>query len=93
MLLYLKFGGGCMTIYQVVYYNRYGERVADFGYYEDKLDAEKRVFEVRMKTSIESGKVCIEDIFVHDSTDESFKKEKGHHHKTKKCTNVYDFKK
>ncbi|MCF6207219.1 MAG: hypothetical protein L3J47_10060 [Sulfurovum sp.] len=61
-----------MTIYQVVYYNQFGERVADFGYYEDKLDAEKRAFEVRMKTSPESGKVCIEDVFVHDSTDENF---------------------
>jgi len=57
-----------MTIYQVVYYNQHGERVADFGYYEDKLDAEKRAFSVRMKTSFESGKVRIEDVFVHDST-------------------------
>ena len=57
-----------MTIYQVVYYNQFGDRVADFGYYEDRLDAEKRAFEVRMKTSLESGEVCIEDVFVHDSS-------------------------
>jgi len=58
-----------MTIYQVVYYNPFGDRVADFGYYEDRLDAEKRAFEIRMKTSPESGKVAIEDIFVHDSSE------------------------
>jgi hypothetical protein len=61
--------GEGMTIYQVVYYNPFGERVADLGYYEDKLDAEQRAFEVRMKTSPESGKVSIEDIFVHDSSE------------------------
>ena len=58
-----------MTIYQVVYYNHYGERVADFGFYEDKLDAEKRALEIRVKTSDESGNVRIEEVFVHDSTD------------------------
>jgi hypothetical protein len=82
-----------MTIYQVVYYNRFGERVADFGYYEDKIDAEERAFEVRMKTSLESGKVCVEDIFVHDSSDKVAKKEKKHPYKTKKCTNIYDLRK
>jgi hypothetical protein len=69
-----------MTIYQVVYYNPFGERVADLGYYVDRLDAEKRAFEVRMKTSLESGKVTIEDIFVHDSSEgksDSEKKEKA----------------
>jgi len=55
-----------MTIYQVIYFNNYGERVADFGFYEDKLDAEKRAFEVRLKAPLESGKVEIQDIFVHD---------------------------
>ena len=43
-----KSQGVIMTIYQVTYYNNYGERVADFGFYEDKLDAEKRAFEVRI---------------------------------------------
>jgi len=57
-----------MTIYQVVYYNQYGERVADFGFYEDKLDAEKRAFEVRLKTPVDSGKVRVEEVFVHDSS-------------------------
>jgi hypothetical protein len=57
-----------MTIYQVVYYNQFGDRVADFGYYVDRLDAEKRAFEIRIKTSPESGEVCIEDVFVHESS-------------------------
>ncbi len=57
-----------MTIYQVVYYNQFSERVADFGFYEDKLDAEKRAFEVRLKTPVDSGKVTVEEIPVHDST-------------------------
>jgi len=59
-----------MMIYQVVYYNPFGERVADLGYYADRLDAEKRAFEVRMKTSLESGEVSIEEIFVHDGSEE-----------------------
>jgi hypothetical protein len=83
------FLGEMMTIYQVVYYNRFGVRVADFGYYADKIDAEERAFEIRTKTSIESGKVCVEDIFVHDSTDKKVKKIKESPFKTKKCTNVY----
>ncbi len=57
-----------MTIYQVVYYNQFEERVAEFGFYEDKLDAEKRAFEVRMKAPLKSGKVRIEEIFVEDSS-------------------------
>ena len=57
-----------MIIYQVVYYNQFSERVADFGFYEDKLDAEKRAFEIRIKTPTDSGKVTIEEVFVHDST-------------------------
>ena len=82
-----------MVIYQVVYYNQFGERVADFGYYEDQLDAEKRAFEVRMKTSIESGKVCIEDVFVHDSTDGNHSRQpKEHRYKEKKCKHTYDLK-
>jgi len=63
-----------MTIYQVIYFNNYGERVADFGFYADKLDAEKRAFEVRIKTPLESGKVEIQDVFVHDSTVKEEKK-------------------
>jgi hypothetical protein len=74
-----------MTIYQVTYYNNYGERVADFGFYEDKLDAEKRAFEVRIKTPLESGNVKIQDVFVHDST---LKKNE----KKTSDTNVYNFK-
>ncbi|GEM_PF-3921383 len=57
-----------MIIYQVVYYSQFSERVADFGFYEDKLDAEQRAFEVRMKTPVDSGKVEIEEVFVHDSS-------------------------
>ena len=80
-----------MTVYQVIYYNQFGEKVADFGYYADKLDAEKRAFDVRMKTTLESGKVCIEDIFVHDSSHSSGGQEKkGSKQKGKKCINVYD---
>ena len=82
-----------MTIYQVVYYNRFGERVADFGYYADKLDAEKRSVEVRIKAPLESGKVCIEDVYVHDSSvGQTDRSRKGHTYKTKRCTNVYDLK-
>ncbi len=55
-----------MKIYQVVYENQYGEKVADFGFYEAYLDAEERAFEVRMKTSLESGNVRIEEILVHE---------------------------
>ena len=57
-----------MIIYQVVYYSQFSERVADFGFYEDKLDAEQRAFEVRMKTPVDSGKVEVEEVFVHDSS-------------------------
>jgi len=82
-----------MTIHQVVYYNQYGERVADFGFYEDKLDAEKRALEIRVKTSEESGNVRIEEVFVHDSTDTTKTEEKE---KSKSVhtgmTSVYDFK-
>ena len=74
-----------MTIYQVIYFNNYGERVADFGFYEDKLDAEKRAFEVRMQTPLESGKVEIQDIFIHDSTVIKEKKKSIRN-------NTYDFK-
>ena len=63
-----------MTIYQVTYFNNYGERVADFGFYADKLDAEKRAFEVRIKAPLESGKVEIQNIFVHDSSVKEEKK-------------------
>lgn len=66
-----------MTIYQVVYYNRFGDRVADFGYYEDQLDAEKRAFEVREKASPESGEVRIEEVFVHDSSIKTSRGEYG----------------
>ena len=65
-----------MTIYQVTYFNNYGEQVANFGFYADKLDAEKRAVEVRIKTPLESGKVEIQDIFVHDSSVKEVKKEK-----------------
>jgi len=85
-----------MTIYQVVFYNNFGERVADFGFYEDQLDAEKRAFDVRIKTSLESGKVCIEDVFVHDSSQEperqETKKTTTHQIKAKKCIESYDLK-
>ena len=64
-----------MTIYQVVYYNHYYEIVADFGFYEDKLDAEKRALEIRVKTPDESGSVKIEEVFVHDSSDDTQKKQ------------------
>ena len=64
-----------MTIYQVVYYNHYYERVADFGFYEDKLDAEQRALEIRVKTSDESGSVKIEEVFVHDSSDDTREKQ------------------
>ena len=64
-----------MTIYQVVYYNQFSEKVADFGFYEDELDAEQRAFEVRRKTPVDSGKVRVEDIFVHDSTQKAEKLE------------------
>ena len=67
-----------MTIYQVVFYDRFGDRVADFGLYEDKIDAEKRAFDVRIKTSLESGSVSVEEVFVHDS---SAKEEKKRVHK------------
>jgi hypothetical protein len=86
-----------MTIYQVVFYNRFGERVADFGYYEDKLDAEKRAFEVRMKAAMESGKVCIEDVYVHDSSvpksekSDTNQKRDGSLRK-EKCIDAYDLK-
>jgi len=63
-----------MTIYQVVYYDRFGNRVADFGLYEDKIDAEKRAFDVRIKTSLESGNVSVEELFVHDSSTKEEKK-------------------
>ena len=67
-----------MTIYQVIYNNPYGERVADFGLYVDKLDAEKRAFEVRMKVPLESGQVSVEHLFVHDcSQDASSSPKKG----------------
>jgi len=81
-----------MTIYQVVFYNQFGDRVADFGYYEDKLDAEKRAFEVKIKTSIKSGKICIEDIFVHESSQEIHTNEREHHNKEEKCIYSYDLK-
>ncbi len=81
-----------MTIYQVIYYNQFNEKVADFGFYEDKLDAEKRAFDVRMKTPLESGKVCVEDVFVHDSTDESKKPKNDQHSDGYKYNNVYDLK-
>ena len=55
-----------MKIYQVIYENQYGEKVADFGFYEAYLDAEERAFEVRTKTSLESGKVRIEELHVHE---------------------------
>jgi hypothetical protein len=76
-----------MTIYQVVYYNQYDERVAEFGYYADKLDAEKRAFDVRMKAPLKSGKVHIEDVFVEDSSQKETKDpiEKKH-------PNIYDLK-
>jgi len=57
-----------MTIYHVVYDNQFGEEVADFGFYVDELDAEKRAVEIRMKAPLESGKVRIEEVFVHDSS-------------------------
>ncbi len=88
-----------MTIYRVTYLNNYGEEVANFGYYADKLDAEKRAFEVRMKVSLESGKVDIVDVFVHDC---SVKEKTNNKKEGKKETvssaeelpldDVYDFK-
>ena len=90
-----RVGGETMTIYQVVYCNQFGERVADFGYYEDKLDAEKRVFEVRMKAPLESGKVCIEDVFVNDSThfaSKGSKRDETRQQRTKRCFDRYDLK-
>ena len=72
-----------MTIYQVIYFNNYGERVADFGFYEDKLDAEKRAFEVRLKAPLESGKVEIQDVFVHDISQSK---------KRSATKNIYNFK-
>jgi len=77
-----------MTIYQVVYYNQYGERVADFGFYEDKLDAEKRALEIRVKTSEKSGNVQLEEVFVHDSTDTTKTEKKE---KSKILHNAYHF--
>ena len=81
-----------MTIYQVVYYNQYDEKVADFGFYEDKLDAEKRALEIRVKTSDASGKVRIEDVFVYDSTDDTQVKKKDETSIEDKKSMVYDFK-
>ena len=81
-----------MTIYQVVYYNHFGERVADFGYYEDKLDAERRALEVRVKTSQTHGKVCVEDVFVEDSSEEAVREKRAEKHHEKECMDTYGFK-
>jgi len=72
-----------MTIYKVVFYDHYGEPVGEFGYYEDKLDAEARAFDVRMKTSLKSGKVNVEEVHVHDRSQPSegtFENQKFSHH-------------
>jgi len=81
-----------MTIYQVVYYNRFGERVADFGYYEDKLDAEQRAFDIRIKTSLESGTVNVEEIFVYESSQKPSKKDNSNSTTAKKKRNGYNLK-
>ena len=81
-----------MTIYQVVYYNRFGERVADFGYYEDKLDAEQRAFDIRIKTSLESGTVNVEEIFVYESSQKPSKKDNSNSTTVKKKRNGYNLK-
>jgi len=81
-----------MTIYQVVYYNQFSERVADFGFYEDKLDAEKRAFEVRLKTPVNSGKVTVEEIFVHDSTHKMESLEAEQKAEEKEYIPIYDLK-
>jgi len=81
-----------MTIFQVVYYNQFGERVADFGFYEDKIDAEERAFEVRIKAPTKSGKVCIEDVFVHDDSQKKEKETKTEKHSEKKCLDAYTLK-
>ncbi|OQX49888.1 MAG: hypothetical protein B5M46_03025 [Epsilonproteobacteria bacterium 4484_20] len=81
-----------MTIYQVVYYNQFEERVAEFGFYEDKLDAEKRAFEVRMKAPLKSGKVRIEEIFVEDSSQKESLEKNTHVPPEKNYHNIYDLK-
>jgi hypothetical protein len=46
-----------------------------------------------MKAPLESGKVSIEDIFVHDSTDKNRQKENDpHHNDGDKSNTVYDLK-
>jgi len=72
-----------MTVYKVIYLNHYGEQVAEFGYYKDKLDAEKRVFDVKLKAS-QNGKVEIQDVFVHESSYET--------NEDKVMNDVYGFK-
>jgi len=84
-----------MVIYQVVYYNQFSERVAEFGFYEDKLDAEERAFEVRRKTPLDSGKVAVEEIFVHDSTQKELESKEEAEEKTeeqKEYISIYDLK-
>jgi hypothetical protein len=83
-----------MIIYQVVYYNQFSEKVAEFGFYEDKFDAEKRAFEVRFKTPSNSGRVEIEEVFVHDSThkEEEVKAEEEKEEESKEYLHIYDLK-
>jgi hypothetical protein len=80
-----------VIIYQVVYYNQYGEKVADFGLYEDQLDAEERALEVRMKTPVDSGKVRIEELSVHDSSRKA-ESQKEQKKEKKDYISVYDLK-
>jgi hypothetical protein len=81
-----------MIIYEVVYYNQYGEKVADFGLYEDQLDAEERALEVRMKTPVDSGKVRVEELFVHDSSHKAKSQEEQKVEEKKDYVSVYDLK-
>jgi len=54
-----------MTIYKVVFYDQIGNPVGEFGYYEYKVDAEARAFDVRIHTSLKSGRVRVEEVNVH----------------------------
>ena len=58
--------GTKMTIYKVVFYDQIGNPVGEFGYYEDKVDAEARAFDVRIHTSLKSGTVKVEEVHVHE---------------------------
>ena len=60
-----------MTIYKVVFYDHIGNPAGEFGFYEDKLDAEARAFDVRIHTSLESGTVKVEEVHVHERSQPS----------------------